>query len=554
MKIKSFIPLALLLTIAMVSITGCQKGNLIDNPNVAASTGTVPASLLLNHLTANLVRNNGYGSTSNEMPFTFSTTAGQYLLSNYQYYRGNNNYNLGSTSDSYDILKYALALETQSTQQQGNQTNKYYALAQFFKAYAGIWLTQRVGDIPFSQAGNSTITTPKYDSQHDVYQNCLALLDKANTILAPLVAANSGAKLDAGDIFGLTYLQWQKLINSYTLRVLISLSKRATDNADLSIPQKFAAIVNNPTQYPIMTGNADNMVYQFNAAFNPYPIFQYGAQPYNNFANMGQAYINVTAGNKDPRVYVVATPAPLQVAGGKLVSDFTAYVGSNDNLALPTLLNNSNNGQYSFTSYNRYYTSSSGALAEPFVFIGYPELCFNIAEGINRGWVAGNSTQWYTNGINASLTIYGITNGQTITITYPVQSSDLTINPSLIKQGGTWGTAAVNLPAFMANVAYAGDNAAGLAQIFTQRYVAMFANSGWEPFYEWRRSVSSTYPNGIPTWDQGGAGIGTANNMIPRRWVYPANEATYNTANYTAALQSQFGGTDDPNKDMWLTK
>ncbi len=240
MKLKSFIPLALLLTIGMVSITGCQKGDLIDNPNVAASTGTVPASLLLNHLTATWIRNPGYGSSANEMPFTFSTTAGQYVLSNYSYYRGTNSYNYGSTTDSYDILKYAIALQAQSTQQQGNQTNKYYALGQFFKAYAGIWLTQRVGDIPFSQAGNPAILTPKYDTQHDVYKSALALLDNANSILAPIAAANPNAVLDAGDIFGLSNLQWQKLINTYTLRVLVSLSKRAGDNADLQVPQKFA--------------------------------------------------------------------------------------------------------------------------------------------------------------------------------------------------------------------------------------------------------------------------------------------------------------------------
>jgi hypothetical protein len=270
---------------------------------------------------------------------------------------------------------------------------------------------------------------------------------------------------------------------------------------------------------------------------------------------MGEAYINVTAGNKDPRAYVVATPAPLPVAGGKAVSDFTAYVGSNDNLTLPTLLNNSNNGEYSYTSYNRYYTSTSGALAEPFTFIGYAELCFNVAEGINRGWASGQSSAtWYNNGINASLATYGLTNGQTITITYPISTTNTAINPNLIPQGGAWGTATVNIPQFLANVAYAGDNAAGLSQIFTQRYIAMFANSGWEPFYEWRRSVSSANPNGIPAWDQGGAGIGTASNLIPRRWPYPTNEATYNTANYQAALQSQFGGTDDPTKDTWLTK
>ncbi|HEY9001366.1 MAG TPA: SusD/RagB family nutrient-binding outer membrane lipoprotein [Mucilaginibacter sp.] len=554
MKIRSLIPAAILI-IGMVSVTGCQKGDLVDNPNVAGATGTVPASLLLNHLTATLIRNPGSSNTSNEMPFTYSTTAGQYELSNYQYYRGNNNYNFGNTNDSYDILKYAIALETQSTQQQGNQTNKYYALAQFFKAYAGIWLTQRVGDIPFSEAGSATVLTPKFDTQHDVYKACLALLDKANSVLAPLTATNSGNKLDSGDIFGLSYLQWQKVINTYTLRVLISLSKRATDNADLQIPQKFAAILGNPTQYPIMTGNSDNVVYQFNAAFNPYPIFQYGAQPYNNFANIGEAYINVTVPNQDPRLFVVATPAPAQVAAGKAVSDFTAYVGANDNLVLPDLLDNSNNGEYSYTSYNRYYTSTSGALAEPFIFIGYPELCFNIAEGINRGWATGDAGTWYTNGINASFANYGMTNGQTVTIGYPISTTNPTLNPNQIAQGGAWGTATINIPQFLSNVAYAGNNATGLAQIFTQRYVAMFANSGWEPYYNWRRSVDATHPNGIPVWDQGGTGIATGgSNLIPRRWLYPANEAAYNAQNYKSAIQSQFGGADDITKDTWLTK
>src|SRR6202035_4176229 len=114
--------------------------------------------------------------------------------------------------------------------------------------------TQRVGDIPMTQAGNPSLyPTPTYDTQHDVYKNCLAILDTANTLMAAITTtANQNTVVDAnGDIFGLTYLQWQKVINTYKLRVLISLSKRATDNADLNIPTQFAAIVNNPSQYPI---------------------------------------------------------------------------------------------------------------------------------------------------------------------------------------------------------------------------------------------------------------------------------------------------------------
>lgn len=544
MKIKSYIPLFLLLTIGMVSITGCQKGNLTDNPNVAGPGSIEPLPLLVNHLTANLIR-------TSELPWGSCTVAEQYVVANYQYYRGSNSYNFGSTSDSYDILKYALALEQQSIKQQNGQNNKYYALSQFFKAYSGIWLSQRVGDIPFSQAGSSTNLTPKYDTQHDVYKSALTMLDNANTILGGLITTTptlASTPIDSGDIFALTYLQWQKLINTYRLRVLISLSKRVNDAtaSDLQITQQFATIINTPAKYPIMASNADNMVYVFNAT-NRYPTYSLGYNPYNNFANPGATYLNITTSTQDPRTFVLTTPALLPVAQGKAVSDFTAYVGSDINQSQPTLLNNSNGGLYSFSNYTKYYTSGTGANAEPFIFIGYPEMCFNIAEAINRGWITGSTATWYNNGINASLANYGLTNGQTLAISFPIATTDAGINPLAIAQGKPWGTATVNIPQFLANVVYAGDNATGLTQILTQKYVAMCNNSGWEAFYNYRRT-------GIPAFAQGGPGIGTPNNQIPRRWQYPAPEASTNTTNYQAALASQFGGSDDPTKDTWLTK
>lgn len=535
MKIRSYIiPFALAIT-GMVSFTGCQKGDLIDNPNVSGASALVPTPLLLNALTSTLIR-------TSELPWGSAAVAEQYVVSNYSYYRGSNSYNFGNTTDSYDILKYALKLQQQAVAQQANSTNKYYALAQFFKAYAGIWLTQRVGDIPFSQAGDPNNLTPKYDTQHDVYKSALAMLDNANTLIGNLITATpalASTPIDAGDIFGLTYLQWQKVINTYRLRVLISLSKRAADNADLQITQQFATIIGNPAQYPIMTSNSDNLILK-STTVSRYSIFSLNYNPYNNFANIGASYLNITTSTLDPRTYLSATPAPIQIVNGKSVSDFTAYVGSDPDLSQGTLLSNSSagsptnsQGAYSFANFNRYYTSNIGANAEPFVFIGYPELCFNIAEAANRGWITASAATWYNNGITASFGVDALTNGQTITI------GDLA--------GKTLGTAVANIPQFTAKVAYSADPATGLSQILTQKYVAMFNNSGWEAFYTYLRT-------GVPALQQGGPGIGTPNSLIPRRWMYPAAESAYNSANYKAALSSQYGGSDDPTKDMWMYK
>ena len=528
----------------MIAIIGtsCQKGDLLSNPNAASSSSTVPASLLLNHITYVMFAGGGVVDGQQgavyEVPWDLPFIWSQYNVSNYAYYRGNNFYNWSSSATNYDMLKYTILMEQQATTQYGTTPNSYVALAKFFRAYSSIWYSQRVGDIPMSQAGNPSNLTPKYDTQHDVYKASLALLDTANTLLANLGTLNANTVV-AGDIFGLTNLQWRKVINAYKLRVLISLSKRATDNADLNIPTQFANIYNNPTQYPLLGSNSDNLKFTFNVAYNSYSIWARGNGPYNNYSNICQTFLNITTSTKDPRTFIAATPAPAQITGGKTVGDFTAYVGADINQSLSILFNNGSTlatSTYSYANYNRYYAGSPAgatASAEPYIIIGYPEMCFNIAEAMNRGWISGTTATWYNNGIMASMAVYGLTQGQTYTVADGA--------------GKTLGTVTIDINTFMNNVTYAGDNATGLTQILTQKYVAFWQNSGWESFYNWRRT-------GVPAFSQGGVGIGTPTNNIPLRWQYPGSEASYNNANYKAAVQSQYGGTDDLNAKMWLIK
>lgn len=534
---------------ALVAIvgTGCQKGDLLSNPNAASSSSTVPVSLILNHITYSMYVGGGVvdgrPGAVNETPWDLTFIWGQYHVSNYQYYRGSNFYNWSNSATEYDMLKYTNLMQQQAATQFGTAPNVYAALSYFFKAYSFIWLTQRVGDIPMAQAGDPNNLTPAYNTQHDVYKNCLAMLDTANTLMGSfnaLATTNVNAKLDAnGDIYGMTNMQWQKLINTYKLRILISLSKRAADNADLNIPSQFTTILSNPVKYPIMGSNADNMVFTYNTAYNPYTIFARGNAPYNNYSNICKTFLDITTANLDPRTFIAAIPAPAQITAGKNVGDFTAYVGADINQPLSTLFVNGSTpatSSYSYANYNRYYTSTAGANAEPYILVGYPELCFNIAEAINRGWATGSSATWYLNGINASLAVYGLTEGKTLNI-------------GNYNGTATTGTVVISNANFLsnANVVYAGDNATGLKQILTQKYVAFFENSGWESFYNWRRT-------GVPAFAQGGAGIGTPSNAIPMRWMYPQDEANYNTTNYQAAITAQYGGTDDVTKIMWLLK
>jgi hypothetical protein len=162
---------------------------------------------------------------------------------------------------------------------------------------------------------------------------------------------------------------------------------------------------------------------------------------------------------------------------------------------------------------------------------GYSEMCFNIAEAANRGWLTADAAKYYEDGIKASLLFYGIAQGTKLTISSPT--------------GAVSGEATANVTDFLAKVKYAGNNANGLKQILEQKYVAFWQNSGWEAFYQFRRT-------GIPKFTEG-AGT-NAQGIIPSKWLYPVREVVNNPINAKLAIDKQFGGTDDVFAKMWLIK
>ena len=538
MKNKWIYKIAVLFSLGFITVSCNRDDALLSNPNSRSEDALIPPSLILNHITSNLIK-------SDEMPFSQAHKTNQYFVSNYSYYWGSNSYSWTDSGNEYDIYLYSVKMEDQA-KKLGDQAqiSFYTSLSKFFKAYSSIWLSQRVGDIPMSEAGNALNLTPKYDSQKDVFKNALNLLSEANTSLGTTITTYPALKntvADAsGDIFGLTYFQWQKVINTYRLRVLISLSKRQSDTPDLNIKGQFAAILNNPVLNPLMESISDNMLYKFNASYNPYPV--YTSRSYTYGANIAKTILDITTSTKDPRTFVFATPAPAKYrVGGIPFSSFSAYVGASTNTAQSLLFagtdtagnTTTDKGDYSYINYKRYFSSQDGSTVEPYVLIGYSEMCFNIAEALNRGWASGDAGDWYTKGINASLSFYKLSNGSSISI------GD--------RLGGTLGNVTVDTNTFLSNVAYLGNTAEGLKQILTQKYVSLFCNSGFEAFYNWRRT-------GFPEFQQGGVGIGTPNNMLPYRWTYPQGEITYNSTNYQNAVQSQYGGNDDITKMMWLLK
>ncbi|TAE28992.1 MAG: SusD/RagB family nutrient-binding outer membrane lipoprotein [Cytophagales bacterium] len=516
----------LIILFSLVALTGCEKpfAELEQDPNRATSA---PASLVFQG-----VLNDMYGVTGS--PWGGEQRWNQFYCSNYNYY-ATNEYSWTTTSLNFTTLKNVVKMEEEARRAGGAEVNPYSALGKLFRAFYFDNMTRRVGDVPMTDALKGLDnTTPKYDSQKAVYVQVLKWLDDANADLTALIA--KGDRTLAGDIYLANDLRkWQKVVNTFKMRVLVSLSAKDTDS-DLNVKARFAEVLNNPAKFPLMESTSDDLQYTHNT------INKYSRNP-SNFGfnatreNMAKTYVDLLVARKDPRIFVVAEPAEAQLKAGKKHTDYDAFVGASSGEDLADMSTKVLKGDYSYQNRKRYYTSDIGELVD---MVGYTELQFNLAEGISRGWAAGNAETYYNRGILTSMTFYGLKDGDN-TVTFSRDGGAANFDNYTVK---------ISTADYLAQplVKYAGNTAAGLNQILTQKYIAFFQNSGMEAWYNQRRT-------GVPTFL---TGVGTGNsNRIPKRWLYPTNERVYNADNYKAAVAGQFGADatgETVNALMWVLK
>lgn len=516
--------------LVLVAVSGCKKefDNAVKNKNLPI-TGLSPALLLPNIETAMF------------MPaYTQEERENQYTACNYTYY-GSNRYWTGSATFDYTTLNNVVAMETESNKLSGTISKPYLALAKFFRAYFFVGMSLKVGDVPMSQAlkGLNNLS-PVYDPQKQVFAASLALLEDANKDMGEMIAVNKltqgtyvvDSKYDfyfRGDL-----TKWQKVINAFHLRVLIALSKKVASDADLNIKSQFAAIMGDPAKYPLLASMDDNLQYVYDGVFSIYPN---SPRNFGNDAtryNMAATYTNTLASLNDLRVMKVAEPAR---GLGFPDNDFKSFVGGASGQDQSTMTALIQAGKLSLIGRHRYYETLTG---ENTFIIGYPEMCFNIAEAINQGWVTGNAETWYKAGIFSDMAFYGVQDGAN-TVTFQKNGGllgDDVSYPMTFNYADYYGQTAVK---------YAGDNVNGWKQILTQKYLAFARNSGLEAYYQWRRTA-------VPAFDAGPGNTNDASFTIPKRYQYPVNERSANKTNYDKAVQSQYGGKDDIYSSMWLIK
>jgi hypothetical protein len=504
MYMKKFLNRFLVLFIAGATITSCKKitDDINVNPNQPTNLSTGYA---LTSAIQYLGGTGGSGATTNINSFagelysqylseTFYTNESRFALAQYDY----QGYYTGPLTDLQQIITYNTEENTKNlatTLKFGSNANQI-ASARILKAFIFLTITDRWGDIPYSQAlqGNKVLL-PKFDAQKDIYTDLFKELTEAQAQF------DNGATLSGDILFEGDNTKWKHWANS--LRAVMALRLSKVDPTTGSAEFKKAVVDS------LMESNDDNATYKYVGEQN-------NENPYfGNYRNrydyaLSDQLVNRLQANNDPRLPVFAEKTSAGTYVGLPYATFgdalkNYRIGNRD--VSQGIVRPGNISQISLT-----YSSQ----ASPTTWTSYAQTLFVEAEAAHLGWIPGGdgaASTFYTQGITASLEQNGVTGGDII--------------------------------AYLAKPGVVFSPATAVEQIITQKWIANYLGNGWESWAEYRRTGFPRLLDPVPT-------ALNADKHIPRRQQYPQSENDLNNANYNEVIARQ--GPDVLSTHVWWDK
>lgn len=401
----------------------------------------------------------------------------------------------------------------------GDEKNPYYGVALIMKSWMFSLVTDAYGDVPYSEAGKAKtdgLYQPVYDKQEDIYTGILADLKKANEVLATASGSFTGDLIFGGGASAL--LKWRKLANSLRLRYLMRLSKKKNVNADMQ------AIVGDPVNNPVFTGNADNAELKYlSAAPNQWPLYGTRVGSFDEF-RVSKTLTDRLSALNDPRIRVFGRPTQASVAAGNpVIQGVPNGLSDVDALAYNGGVQGVSRVGYTFACLvcNDAGQAPPDPAAPRALLMTYAELQFILAEARQKGMIStGDAATYYQNGITANFSYWQ-------SVVPSVYNLNIALPADYMTQDG---------------VALTGTDSEKLAKIALQKWIALYFN-GLEAWFDWKRT-------GMPAIVPGPANLN--NNKVPVRYIYPLSEQSLNATNRAAAVQRQ--GADDMNTRTWIAQ
>lgn len=373
------------------------------------------------------------------------------------------------------------------TKGQTTRAPYYTGIARVLKAFSFGILTDAFGDIPFSEAlAGRENTTPKFDSQQQIYEGIQSILDSAIADLNQpadvfIIASPSTDDL----IFKGNVQQWLAVAWTLKARYALHLSKRnPTDAAIKALSYLYEGGLSGNYR-GVSSNNGDAQILFGVAQTNANPFYQQNTvRP--GWVGLGAAFVNLLNGN---HVRDTSTKEPSSV-----VDPRRAYFATQH----PTGSGNYRGGVAgipgSYSIIGPYY----GSATSPVVLVSYSEAKFIEAEA--RLLLDPADPQ-----IKIALR-EAVTASFTKVISNPLDPD---------------ATHEKRLTYLLANTALTGNKQQDLKTIITQKYIALFLQP--EVWVDYRRT-------GYPELPMAANATHSLNpsGQIPRRFPYPQNEQSLN--------------------------
>jgi hypothetical protein len=460
--------------VTAVALSGCDFGDINVNPNAPTDA---PMNVLLPAAQANLA----YGIHGDIAQFTsifLQQTSG---VNNIYLTVGQYDLNGNLAGRVWDGNLYPGAMNDlnivirKATQQNAPH---YRGVARVMMANALGQAVDLWNNVPYSDAfrGNDAerVLQPRYDRAEALYDTIQNVLNQA---IADLQATSSTLSPGRDDlVYGGDRTRWTQAARALKARYFNHLSKV---NAEQSARDALAQL-----QAGTFAANAQDARIVFgNTIDAAAPWFRFSQSTFGTGIRVSSTLVQLMQQRNDPRLPFYAAPfsATSGIVGarpGQADEAGTAFVGP-------------------------YYNRAEA----PTNFITFVEVKFIEAEANFRLGRLAEAAAAHNAAVAASIA--------KVTVSITGAATNAVANTAYISQFGSETAASITLE-----------------KILTEKYFAMYLDP--EAWTDWRRSVTTDRPNGVPALQPAANSQQFTGGRLPRRWPYPISEVQQNRANVEA--------------------
>jgi len=207
----------------LVFTAGCKKSyfDINRNPNTVTESNVTAELILPNALSGVGAQATGYGPIANWVGY-WSPSGSFAPNTEESTYNITNSFLEGRWTSMYNVLFDLNSVEVKATA--ANQPF-YRAVAMIMKAHLFQNLVDLYGDVPYSEAFNPAIPTPKYDNAQQIYSDLQIRLDTAINIMKTTTVGSKSNIPTIDIVYKVSTEKWVKLANTLKLRLLIRQSQ-----------------------------------------------------------------------------------------------------------------------------------------------------------------------------------------------------------------------------------------------------------------------------------------------------------------------------------------